>query len=85
MPAVPYYLGRPAHVWIAAMSRHRPRPAAPTAGPKTQDAASGRALTAASVGSWAARGCQGVTAGDMCRDASCAGCDRRSDVPYRTS
>jgi hypothetical protein len=85
MPTVPYYLGRPAHVWIAAMSRRRPRPAAPTAGRKTQDAATARALTAASVGSWAARGCQGGTAGDMCRDVSSAGCDRRPDVLYRTS
>ena len=24
MPIVPYYLGRPAHVWIAAMSRRGP-------------------------------------------------------------
>jgi hypothetical protein len=70
MSTVPYYLGRPARVWIAAMSRRRPRPAAPTSGRKTQDAASGQALTAASLGRWAARGCQGGTAGDMRRQAS---------------
>jgi hypothetical protein len=26
MPTVHYYLGRPAHVWIAAMSRRSPAP-----------------------------------------------------------
>jgi hypothetical protein len=65
MPVVPYYLGRPAQAWIAAMSGPArattqnscaatslatgtfpasPRPAVPTAPPKTQEEASPRSM-----------------------------------------
>jgi len=38
MPEVPYYLGRPAHVWIAAMSRRRAARATPAKTPAAHPA-----------------------------------------------
>jgi hypothetical protein len=34
MPVTPYYLGRPARVWIAAMSRRKPAPGGEKPRPK---------------------------------------------------
>ena len=67
MPVVPYYRGRPARVWTAAMSGPAraaaesssaatplasPEPAAPPVQGRTREEASAHAATAASASAW---------------------------------